>query len=51
MCDCGSKKQAWVEKDGHGIFLCRVCEDCYSVRMARFRGNIKSRYEHREDLE
>ena len=40
------------QKQMDTAFFFAVCvRVCYDVRMARYRGNIKSRYEHREDLE
>lgn len=39
-CPCGSGKSSWWEKDGIGIPLCRVCDDCRKSKLSKFRPEI-----------
>jgi hypothetical protein len=35
---------AWDEYDAKGIFLCRVCDVCAEIRLAKYRPEILSGY-------
>lgn len=50
-CNCGSGKESWVENDGYGIYLARVCDDCHDTVMSRYRSDIKSNYAAEEPIE
>jgi hypothetical protein len=43
-CDCGSGKESWWAKDGQGIPLCRVCEDCEKKKLGKYRPEILEYY-------
>lgn len=45
LCGCGSGKVAYPIHDGHGYFLCYVCEDCESAKLSTYRPDILERYE------
>jgi hypothetical protein len=36
---------AWWAKDAQGIPLCKVCDQCKSARLARYRPEILSGYD------
>ena len=40
VCTCGSGKASWWESDARGIPLCRVCPDCKSERMVKYRPDV-----------
>ncbi len=45
-------QEKWAENDGHGIFLCYVCELCYKVKLAKYRPEVlNSAYECDEPIE
>lgn len=50
-CTCGSGKPRRAKHDGHGIFLCYVCDDCEAERMSMFRPDIMTRYQADEPIE
>lgn len=50
-CNCGSGEPQWSEYDGYGIFLGYVCRVCQQRFLARFRSDIKTRYEADEPIE
>ena len=51
-CRCGSGKDSWWEKDGYGIPLCRICEDCREATLKkRYRPDIKTQYDCDEPIE
>lgn len=50
-CNCGSGEPRWSEYDGYGIFLGYVCRVCQQRFLARFRSDIKTRYEADEPIE
>ena len=35
---------SWAEFDGRGIYLCRVCNECKEVKLARYRPEILNYY-------
>jgi len=44
-CDCGSSKlSVWIY-DGHQIPLCRVCQNCKMIKLAKYRKDIFDQYE------
>ena len=40
-CDLGA---SWWEYDAQGIALCRVCDECKQVKLARYRPEILTGY-------
>lgn len=40
-----SKEPSWWTHDAHGIPLCRVCDDCRSEKLRRYRSEILSGYD------
>lgn len=50
-CPCGSKEWPEAQHDGHGIFLCYTCSKCEREKMARYRPDIRSRYECDEAID
>jgi len=50
-CNCGSKKPAYWLNDGHGIPLCKVCEDCEEKKLKRYRPDILDSYEAEEPID
>lgn len=51
LCRCGSGLPRREIKDGYGIFLTFVCDQCERERLAEFRPDIMSAYGHDEPLE
>ena len=45
-----SKEYTWVEKDGYGIYLARVCDKCVDEKLKGFRPDIHERYETEEEI-
>ena len=39
-----SRTGSWVEYDAHGIYLCRVCDECREAKLATFRPEILTGY-------
>ena len=52
-CNCGSGKNSWWENDARGIPLARVCVECKSEKLGKFRPEVltNSRYECDEPVE
>ena len=50
-CTCGSGERPRAQYDGYGIFLCYTCSKCEAERMARYRPDIRSRYQCDEPIE
>jgi len=50
-CSCGSGKDSWVEYDGYGIYMCRVCDSCVEKKLKGFRSDIFDKYECDEPIE
>jgi hypothetical protein len=44
-CYCGSTKPTYWINDGHGIPLCKVCDDCRDAKLKRYRSDILTPYE------
>ncbi len=44
-CYCGSPKPTYWLNDGHGIPLCKVCDDCREAKLKRYRADILTPYE------
>ncbi len=42
--DSWSTNRTWWEHDARGIPLCKVCEDCRTQKLARYRPEILSGY-------
>lgn len=42
--DC-DRSESWWEHDAQGIPLCRVCDVCRDVKLARYRPEILSGYD------
>ena len=39
------RTERWPEYDGHGIFLCYVCDECRDAKLSRYRPEVlNSRY-------
>lgn len=38
------RDESWIEYDGQGIYLCRVCDECHDEKMARYRPEILQSY-------
>ena len=53
ICNCGSGKESWWENDARGITLDRVCEDCKTQKLAKFRPEVLTNpnYETDEPIE
>jgi hypothetical protein len=53
VCTCGSGKASWWEHDARGIPLTRVCPNCKTDRMMRYRTAvlINPSYEADEQIE
>jgi hypothetical protein len=43
-CNCGSGLHSWIEYDGQGIYLCRVCDECQEEKLSGFRPEILRPY-------
>lgn len=52
-CNCGSGKNSWWENDARGIPLARVCVECKSEKLRKFRPEVltNSNYECDETVE
>jgi hypothetical protein len=50
-CPCGSGNPPSAQADGYGIFLCYTCDKCYKKKMAKYRSDIRERYECDEPIE
>ena len=46
-----NKDTGEAQYDGHGIFLCYTCPECYEEKMSQFRSDIHSRYDCDEPIE
>ena len=44
LCNCDSGKESWIEYDGQGIYLARVCSDCVKEKLSGFRPEILRHY-------
>jgi hypothetical protein len=51
QCPCGSGKFPEALYDGHNIFMCYVCDDCRTEKVARFRPDIFENYECDEPID
>lgn len=51
LCNCGSGKYPEDIHDGHGIFLCRVCDDCKAQRLKGYRSDIFENYDTDEQID
>jgi hypothetical protein len=53
LCPCGSFKHYWDERDGRGLYLARVCEDCVEKKLAGYRPEVltSSNYWHDEPID
>jgi len=51
ICECGSGLQTFWLNDGHGIPLCKVCDDCKQRKLLRYRPDIMSAYEADEPID
>jgi len=52
-CPCGSGKNSWWESDARGIPLARVCVDCKSEKLSKFKKSVltDSNYKTEEPVE
>ena len=50
-CDCMVKGEGQPQYDGYGIFLCYTCAKCHKEKMARYRPDIRERYETDDQIE
>ena len=53
LCNCGSEKNSWWEHDAKGIPLARVCVECKTEKLGKFRPEVltNSNYECDEPVE
>jgi hypothetical protein len=51
VCPCGSGEPRQAQHDGYGIFLTYTCTKCEAEKMARFRPDIRERYQCDEPIE
>jgi hypothetical protein len=51
ICDCGSGQEKWALHDGHGIFLCYVCEQCEKEKRSKYRADIFEAYDADEPID
>lgn len=42
---------SWWARDGYGIELCRVCDDCEPIKLERYRPDVRERYDTDEAIE
>ena len=47
------REERWPEHDARGIFLCFVCDKCYTERMSKYRPEVltDSNYDMDEELD
>jgi hypothetical protein len=45
------KGEGQPQYDGYGIFLCYTCAKCHKEKMARYRPDIRERYETDDQIE
>lgn len=50
-CSCGSGEIAYTIYDGYGIYLSKVCSECESRVVSRFRKDIFEAYECDEPID
>lgn len=50
-CRCGSGQQRFPIRDGYGIFLTYVCDECIGQKRKEFRDDIMEAYDHDEPLD
>jgi hypothetical protein len=50
-CNCGSGLPREEVFDGHGIFLCFVCDKCRKEKISEYRKDIFDFYETDEQIE
>jgi hypothetical protein len=50
-CNCGSGKESYWINDGHGIPLCKVCEDCEKEKLKGYRPDILEAYDCDEQID
>ena len=52
-CPCGSGKNSWWENDARGIPLARVCVECKTDRLKKYKPNVltNSNYHADEPIE
>ena len=51
QCTCGSGEPCWPLRDGYGIFLTYVCDDCIKEKRAEFRSDIFCQYDTDDQIE
>ena len=51
LCHCNSGLHSEEVFDGHGIYLCRVCDKCKDERLKGFRSDIFDNYQTDEQIE
>ena len=52
-CPCGSNKNSWWESDARGIPIARVCVECKSDRLKKYKPSVlkNSNYQTDEPVE
>jgi len=50
-CNCGSGLEREEVIDGHGIFLCFVCDKCKKEKLSQYRNDIFENYDSDESIE
>ena len=48
-CPCGSGKNSWWESDARGIPLARVCVECKSDRLKKYKPSVLTNSNYRTD--
>ena len=43
-CPCGSGRSSWWAKDGQGIPLARVCDECEADKLKKYRPEVLGQY-------
>jgi len=51
FCPCGSQERPRALYDGHGIYMCLVCDKCEARKMKGFRPDIMERYDTDEPID
>jgi len=51
FCPCGSGEPPYPLKDGYGIFMCYVCDDCVKEKRSHYRDDIFEQYDTDEQIE
>lgn len=50
LCKCGSEDLSRPLYDGHGIYLCDVCDQCLDQKLSKYRPDIMTAYDTDEAI-